>query len=272
VLTAIALVMIVVLASLGTRSAMLVGFAIPTSFMLCFALLNVFGITISNIVMFGLILAVGMLVDSAIVVAEYAEQRIDQGQGPMRAYGESARRMFWPIISSTATTLCAFLPMLFWPGVPGEFMGNLPVTLIFVLSASLVVALIYLPVLGGIAGRISRRIDHGSEALHARLPVWLRAALLLPAGALLLAGLAALIRGTTAPGLVLFVTGCVTLALIGGSFRGRTVPPVATADRRTPFGRLIRFLTGNPVMPFVALAAVVVFAKCSSAATADASK
>ncbi len=70
----------------------------------------------------------------------------------MRAYTEAAKRMFWPIVSSTATTLCAFLPMLFWPGVPGEFMGMLPVTLIFVLSASLVVALIYLPVMGGVAG------------------------------------------------------------------------------------------------------------------------
>ena len=135
VLTAIALVMIVVLAALGTRAALLVGFAIPTSFLLCFALLAAMGVTISNIVMFGLILAVGMLVDGAIVVVEYADKRIREGVGPMHAYVEAAKRMFWPIVSSTATTLCAFLPMLFWPGVPGEFMGMLPVTLIFVLSA-----------------------------------------------------------------------------------------------------------------------------------------
>ncbi|MEM7318795.1 MAG: efflux RND transporter permease subunit, partial [Pseudomonadota bacterium] len=143
VLTAIALVMIVVLAALGSRAALLVGFAIPTSFLLCFVLLAIMGISISNIVMFGLILAVGMLVDGAIVVVEYADKRIKDGIGPMHAYVEAAQRMFWPIVSSTATTLCAFLPMLFWPGVPGEFMGMLPVTLIFVLSASLVVALIY---------------------------------------------------------------------------------------------------------------------------------
>jgi multidrug efflux pump len=136
VLTAIALVMIVVLASLGTRPALLVGFAIPTSFLLCFALLAIMDITISNIVMFGLILAVGMLVDGAIVVVEYADKRIQEGSGPMTAYVEAAKRMFWPVVSSTATTLCAFLPMLFWPGVPGQFMGMLPVTLIFVLSAS----------------------------------------------------------------------------------------------------------------------------------------
>ncbi|QJF50657.1 efflux RND transporter permease subunit [Roseobacter ponti] len=156
VFTAIALVMIVVLAALGVRAALLVGFAIPTSFLLCFAFLALMGISISNIVMFGLILAVGMLVDGAIVVVEYADKRQSEGSGPMQAYVEAAKRMFWPIISSTATTLCAFLPMLFWPGVPGEFMGMLPVTLIFVLSASLVVALIYLPVMGGVTGRLER--------------------------------------------------------------------------------------------------------------------
>uniref|UniRef100_UPI0028126E06 efflux RND transporter permease subunit n=1 Tax=Jannaschia maritima TaxID=3032585 RepID=UPI0028126E06 len=164
VLTAIALVMVVVLAALGTRSALLVGFAIPTSFLLCFAIMGAAGLTISNIVMFGLILAVGMLVDGAIVVTEYADKRIDAGAGPMQAYTDAAKRMFWPVVSSTATTLCAFLPMLFWPGIPGEFMGMLPVTLIFVLSASLVVALVYLPVLGGVGGRISRRLDRGADA------------------------------------------------------------------------------------------------------------
>ena len=80
----------------------------------------------------------------------------------MHAYVEAAKRMFWPIVSSTATTLCAFLPMLFWPGVPGQFMGMLPVTLIFVLSASLVVALVYLPVMGGVSGRISRVIGNAA--------------------------------------------------------------------------------------------------------------
>ena len=168
VLTAIALVMIVVLASLGMRSALLVGFAIPTSFLLCFALLAIMGISISNMVMFGLILAVGMLVDGAIVVVEYADKRIQASVGPMKAYGDAAKRMFWPIVSSTATTLCAFLPMLFWPGVPGEFMGMLPVTLIFVLSASLIVALIYLPVVGGVAGRLSRLFEARASKLRER--------------------------------------------------------------------------------------------------------
>ncbi|MEM8570772.1 MAG: efflux RND transporter permease subunit [Pseudomonadota bacterium] len=260
VLTAICLVMIVVLASLGTRSALLVGFAIPTSFMLCFALLALFGITISNIVMFGLILAVGMLVDSAIVVAEYAEQRIAQGQGPMRAYSESARRMFWPIISSTATTLCAFLPMLFWPGVPGEFMGNLPVTLIFVLSASIVVALIYLPVLGGIAGRTSRSIDHAAERFRQSTPFLIRLIALLACAAMILMAFWSLLVGQTLPGLFLLVAGCMGLALTGSSMREKTAPPVQKAARRQhPFGRFIRLLTGNAIMPFVTIAAVMLF-------------
>ena len=195
VLTAIALVMIVVLASLGMRSALLVGFAIPTSFLLCFALMAVMGISISNMVMFGLILAVGMLVDGAIVVVEYADKRIQASVEPMKAYGDAAKRMFWPIVSSTATTLCAFLPMLFWPGVPGEFMGMLPVTLIFVLSASLIVALIYLPVVGGVAGRLSQVFE--LRALMLRERHWLfRIFTILIGTASLYAGLMQLINPT----------------------------------------------------------------------------
>ena len=154
VLTAVLLVMIVVVAALGLRSAFLVGLAVPCSFLLAFALMGALGLTVSNMVMFGLILAVGMLVDGAIVVAEYADKRMSEGVEPQTAYREAAERMFWPIVSSTATTLCAFLPMLFWPGMPGEFMSLLPITLIFVLSASLLVALIYLPVIGGALGAL----------------------------------------------------------------------------------------------------------------------
>ncbi|MEM7498909.1 MAG: efflux RND transporter permease subunit [Pseudomonadota bacterium] len=166
VLTACILVMIVILASLGFRSALLVGIAIPCSFLLSFALMAVLGMTVNNMTMFGLILAVGMLVDGAIVVVEYADKRVAAGTGPMKAYTEAARRMFWPIAASTGTTLCAFLPMLFWPGMAGQFMGQLPVTIIFVLTASLIVALLYLPVLGGMAGRLSRFF--GLEPRHAR--------------------------------------------------------------------------------------------------------
>ncbi|MBQ0748887.1 MAG: efflux RND transporter permease subunit [Roseovarius sp.] len=195
VLTAIALVMIVTLAALGIRPALLVGFSIPTSFLLCFALLAVMGVAISNIVMFGLILAVGMLVDGAIVVVEYADKRIEEGEGPMTAYVGAAKRMFWPVVSSTATTLCAFLPMLFWPGIPGQFMGMLPVTLIFVLSASLLVALVYLPVLGGVTGRLERWFNARTDQIAGGF--WLWHVLLFP-----VAIGAALVAGQVAPALL----------------------------------------------------------------------
>ncbi len=268
VLTAIALVMIVVLASLGTRAALLVGFAIPTSFLLCFAFLAMIGVTISNMVMFGLILAVGMLVDGAIVVVEYADKRIKEGVGPMHAYVEAAQRMFWPIVSSTATTLCAFLPMLFWPGIPGEFMKMLPITLIFVLSASLVVALIYLPVMGGVSGRLSRVFDRMSDWLRARTPWWARAAMVPPVlylmflGAMQMVNPSYLMPGSSISGVII---GAILLML--GAFGGSITLSAAkiqrapeehvhTAKEHTAFGYVMKFLVGNPIMPIVSIAAV----------------
>lgn len=264
VLTAIALVMVVVLATLGTRSALLVGFAIPTTFLLTFAFFAALGFTVSNIVMFGLILAVGMLVDSAIVVVEYADKRISEGAGPMSAYTEAAKRMFWPIVSSTATTLCAFLPMLFWPGVAGEFMGMLPITLIFVLTAALLVALLYLPVMGGVAGRLSRRLERGAERLRPA-PLWLRLGLVALSLAVLAVGVMMLMapRGAGAagllPGLALVSLGGLMASVTFGAAKPLPRAQVQAGYRRTAFGHLIRFLTGNPVMPLVTIGAVVAF-------------
>jgi multidrug efflux pump len=153
VMTAIILVMIIVVGALGVRSGLLVGFAIPASFMIGFLMLFSFGFTVNTMVMFGLVLAVGILVDGAIVVVEYADRKMVEGFDSHEAYGLAAKRMFWPITSSTLTTLAAFFPMLFWPDIVGKFMSFLPFTLIFVLIASLLVALIYLPVVGGIFGK-----------------------------------------------------------------------------------------------------------------------
>ncbi|SDZ27514.1 multidrug efflux pump [Jannaschia faecimaris] len=267
VLTAIALVMIVVLATLGTRSALLVGFAIPTSFLLSFAVMAVVGITISNIVMFGLILAVGMLVDGAIVVVEYAAKRISEGSGPMKAYTEAAKRMFWPVVSSTATTLCAFLPMLFWPGVPGEFMSNLPVTLIFVLSASLVVALVYLPVLGGVAGRISRLFETGSNFLRGTFPWVVRAALAAASAWLMIVAILQTLNplyilpaatpgaGLLGPVLFLVASGALSTTL-GSVTLHREQQRVRSGYRRSIFGHVINAIVGNPIGPVVAIALV----------------
>jgi multidrug efflux pump len=266
--------MIVVLAALGTRPALLVGFAIPTSFLLCFVFLAVMEVTISNIVMFGLILAVGMLVDGAIVVVEYADKRISQGSGPMDAYVEAAKRMFWPIVSSTATTLCAFLPMLFWPGVPGQFMGMLPVTLIFVLSASLVVALVYLPVMGGVTGRLSRAFGKTSDALRAKLP-WLVRALLVPPALYLvflgamqvlnpgyLFGGQAIAEGFVGalPGVALFLFGAFAASVtLGAAKFERRATKIRAGNKRTLFGYAIKAIAGNPIMPLVSIVAVGFF-------------
>lgn len=153
VATAIFLVMVIVVGALGVRSGLLVGFAIPASFMIGFLMLYTTGFTVNTMVMFGLVLAVGILVDGAIVVVEYADRKMVEGFDSKEAYALAAKRMFWPITSSTLTTLAAFFPMLFWPDIVGKFMSFLPYTLIFVLFSSLLVALIYLPVLGGLFGK-----------------------------------------------------------------------------------------------------------------------
>lgn len=274
VLTAIALVMIVVLTSLGTRAALLVGFSIPTSFLLCFVLLGLMGITISNIVMFGLILAVGMLVDGAIVVVEYADKRISQGTGPMKAYVEAAKRMFWPVVSSTATTLCAFLPMLFWPGVPGQFMGMLPVTLIFVLSASLIVALIYLPILGGVSGRLSRFFENSSNLLRDIVPWFIRLPLVPLVTFFLCLSILQVVNpnllldidleeaGPMAnlPGVLMFILSAFMASIVLGSVEIRKRQKnVKAGYRRTPFGYFIKFIAGNPIMPLIAIGGVIGF-------------
>ena len=144
------LVMIVILCTLGIRSALLVGAAIPCSFLMAILCLNMMDYTLNMVVLFSLILAVGMLVDGAIVVTEYADRRISEGAPRRLAFSEAAKRMAWPIIASTATTLAVFTPLIFWPGMMGEFMKYLPITLFATLTASLFIALIAIPVLGSL--------------------------------------------------------------------------------------------------------------------------
>jgi multidrug efflux pump len=153
VISAILLVMIVVVAALGMRTAGLVGLAIPSSFLIGILYLYIFGFTINIVVLFSLILAVGMLVDGAIVVTEFADRKMAEGFHRREAYALAAKRMAWPIIASTATTLAAFMPLLFWPGIVGEFMKFLPLTLITTLTGSLLMALIFVPTLGAQIGK-----------------------------------------------------------------------------------------------------------------------
>ena len=153
VLAAVLLVFIVIIGILGIRTALLVGVAIPGSFLMGILLIGSFGVTINMMVLFALIMAVGMLVDGAIVVTEMADRRMAEGESRFDAYSRAAIRMSWPIIASTCTTLAAFVPLALWPGTSGEFMKYLPITLIAVLAASLIMALIFVPTLGSVFGR-----------------------------------------------------------------------------------------------------------------------
>tara|TARA_R110002051_G_scaffold1008_6_gene4988 strand:+ start:26357 stop:29515 length:3159 start_codon:yes stop_codon:yes gene_type:complete len=153
VIAAILLVMIVIVWALGLRSALLVGLAIPGAFLTGVAALWFMGYTMNIIVLFSLILVVGMLVDGAIVTVELADRRLQEGADPKTAFADAAKRMAWPIIASTLTTLSVFFPLLFWQGMVGEFMKFMPITVILTLTASLFMALIFIPVTGGIMGK-----------------------------------------------------------------------------------------------------------------------
>ena len=165
ILTALALVMILVVASMGFRSGLVVGLGIPFSLLFSVTIIYLLGYTFNFMVMFGMLLALGMLIDGGIVVTEYANRLMGEGMDHKEAYTSAVQRMFWPVTASTATTLAAFLPMLFWPGVSGQFMGYLPVTVFTVLFGSLFYALLSGPVLGTLFGKPSM---HSAEALDAQ--------------------------------------------------------------------------------------------------------
>jgi multidrug efflux pump len=167
VISAVLLVFIVIIGILGIRSALLVGVAIPGSFLMGILIIGYFGITINMMVLFALIMAVGMLVDGAIVVTEMADRRMAEGESRHDAYSRAAIRMAWPIIASTCTTLAAFIPLAFWPGIAGEFMKFLPITLIAVLSASLIMALLFVPTLGSIFGKTGANTEEARRNLTA---------------------------------------------------------------------------------------------------------
>ena len=165
IINAVVLVVIVCIAALGLRSALMVGFAIPASFLMTVFMFKVQGASINMMVMFGMILSVGILVDSAIVIIEYADRKLAEGLHRREAYTMAGKRMFWPIITSTATTMAAFLPLLFWNTLPGQFMSYFPKTLMYILTASLLMALIFLPTLGALFG--PRKIKNARESLVA---------------------------------------------------------------------------------------------------------
>ncbi len=157
IVTALALVMTLVVAAMGLRSGLIVGVGIPISFLFALIFIYLFGYTFNFMVMFGMLLGLGMLIDGAIVVTEYADRKMVEGFDNRAAFTLAAKRMFWPVTASVATTLAAFLPLMFWPGVSGKFMRYLPVTVFTVLSGSLLYALIFCPTIGSKFGKPGSR-------------------------------------------------------------------------------------------------------------------
>jgi multidrug efflux pump len=162
VLTAVALVLITCVATLGIRPAIMIGMSIPLSFMMAFLVAQGLGMTINMMVMFGLVIAVGVLVDDPVVVVEYAERKLQEGVPKKEAFIMAMRKMFVPVVGATATTLGAFIPLLFWPGIIGKFMSYLPMIVIIVMIASFISALIFMPVIGSVIA--STHVDEKEKA------------------------------------------------------------------------------------------------------------
>ncbi|HAS89996.1 MAG TPA: AcrB/AcrD/AcrF family protein, partial [Desulfovibrio sp.] len=147
IISGLLLVLIVVFAFIGGRSALFVSLAIPLSMLITFTVLDVFSYTLNMVILFSLILSLGMLVDNGIVVVENIYRHMGMGKSRYQAAMDATDEVAWPVIASTLTTVGAFFPMIFWPGIMGEFMSYLPITVIIALVASLFVALVINPVL-----------------------------------------------------------------------------------------------------------------------------
>ena len=203
IISGVILVVLVLLFFLGLRNASFVGIAIPLSMLMAFMILNAFGITLNMMVLFSLILALGMLVDNGIVVVENTYRLMSEGKNPIRAAIEGVGEVAWPIIASTATTVAAFIPLLFWNNLMGEFMKYLPLTLIITLSSSLFVGLVINPV---IAARFMKVQEEGTTAKKPSRNFWY-----LVAGALIIGVLAHLARATFLGNLAIVVALIATL-------------------------------------------------------------
>ncbi|MDR2609450.1 MAG: efflux RND transporter permease subunit [Rickettsiales bacterium] len=155
IIFAVLLILIIIILSMGTRTAILVALSIPGSFLVGIIALYFMGITLNTVVLFSLIMAVGMLVDDAIVVSEYADRKMICGMDKVEAFHTSVRDMFSPVLSSTLTKLAVFFPLLFWPDMIGKFMQYIPITIILTLTGSLIMTLVFIPTLGAMFGRPS---------------------------------------------------------------------------------------------------------------------
>ncbi len=161
------LVMLVMMAFMGVRTAVLVALSIPISFLLGIVVIYVMGYTLNIVILFTLIMVVGMLVDDAIVVSEYADRKMVYGLDRTSAYKLASCKMFWPIASSTMTRLVVFIPLLFWPGIIGEFMKHIPVVSISTLVGSWIMAIVFTPVLGSMFGKPSATSEEDVSRINA---------------------------------------------------------------------------------------------------------
>ena len=170
ILSGLVLVVIVLMFALGFRNALFVGLAIPFSMLLTFAAIQWTGTTLNMVVLFSLVLAVGMLVDNAVVVIENIYRHMQEGRSALVAASVATKEVGAAILVSTLTTVGAFSPILFWPGVVGDFMKYLPMTVILALLASLVVAFALNPVMGA----TFMKIHPGDRLASERRPRGLR--------------------------------------------------------------------------------------------------
>ena len=155
ILLATIFVIIVTMLALGIRSSLIVGSGIPVSILIALFGLYVLGYDYNFMVIFGILVALGMLIDGSLVVVELADRKMLEGFDRQKAYIYSAKRMFWPIVASAATTLAVFIPLFFWPGISGQFMRMLPVTIFVVLFIALIFSLMFVPVIGSVLGKPS---------------------------------------------------------------------------------------------------------------------
>jgi len=182
IISGIILVTLILLFFLGLRNASFVGLAIPLSMLMGILILSIMGITMNIVVLFSLILALGLLVDNAIVVVENIYRYFQEGYSPWDAAKYGAAEVAMPIIASTATTLAAFVPLAFWPGISGSFFQYLPITLIIVLSSSLFVALVINPVFTSRFMKVDERADDPEVRQRKRRNAWILVGGLLGAG------------------------------------------------------------------------------------------
>ena len=155
IILATVVVLLVTMIALGIRSSLIVGSGIPVSILITIFVMYALGYNYNFMVMFGILVALGMLIDGSLVVVELADRKMLEGFSKQEAYVYSAKRMFWPIVASSATTLAVFAPLFFWPGVSGQFMSVLPLTIFIVLSIALVFSLMFVPVIGSVFGKPS---------------------------------------------------------------------------------------------------------------------